>query len=188
MRSRVLYVVCVYVALQSVLADGPDKKREILEMLDGSSDDQEVRIVEGIAKLEDTTSSLSDPYQTPEPIYGACGIARVHAVRLCCFSGCGVLLVGNAGPESLFFLDGLCFQSAFEKYEYSVCPFQNVTQRRLTNARSVLLGYVCVRKRSAAEYEFLSWKLDHACALTECGALGKKPPTLLIPSCNITTD
>mmetsp|Transcript_8590 Transcript_8590/g.12825 ORF Transcript_8590/g.12825 Transcript_8590/m.12825 type:complete len:198 (-) Transcript_8590:519-1112(-) len=44
------------------------------------------------------------------------------------------------GPEALMFLNGLCFKEVLDRYEYSVCPFQNITQRRLIGTRSTLLG------------------------------------------------
>lgn len=45
------------------------------------------------------------------------------------------------GPESLFFLNGLCFNKTEHAYEYFLCPFQNITQRRLSgNFQSHLIG------------------------------------------------
>jgi hypothetical protein len=50
--------------------------------------------------------------------------------------------VSYHGPDSLAILNGLCFTKAFDRYEYQLCPFQNITSRRLTslNQRPVLLG------------------------------------------------
>jgi hypothetical protein len=45
------------------------------------------------------------------------------------------------GPESLLFLDGLCFEVQAAKYfQVSVCPFHNITQRRLSGSRETLNG------------------------------------------------
>jgi hypothetical protein len=44
------------------------------------------------------------------------------------------------GPMSLTFLNGLCFNSTIDRYEFVVCPFQNVTQRRLIGSQLTLLG------------------------------------------------
>ena len=45
-----------------------------------------------------------------------------------------------SGPDSLSFLSGSCFTSSFDRYEYTLCPFQNVTQRRTTAMKPVLIG------------------------------------------------
>lgn len=45
-----------------------------------------------------------------------------------------------SGPESLYFLNGLCFMKSIERFEYNVCPFQNVTQRRITGNYPTILG------------------------------------------------
>jgi len=45
-----------------------------------------------------------------------------------------------SGPDSLSFLSGSCFTSSFDRYEYTVCPFQNVTQRRTSAMKPVLIG------------------------------------------------
>jgi hypothetical protein len=47
---------------------------------------------------------------------------------------------GIYGPEGLYFLNGLCFLATADRYEYSVCPFQNITQRRLIGSSNSLLG------------------------------------------------
>jgi hypothetical protein len=63
-----------------------------------------------------------------------------------------------SGPESLFFLNGLCFLATQDRYEYSVCPFQNITQRWVTNethhaydTMSYLNGQTCGRKGRSAQ-------------------------------------
>ena len=114
MQSAALRVVLACLLVQAALTDGPGRRKlDLVDVMDGSEEDVEVRFVEGIAKIEDTSANMQEPHQTPDPIYG---------------------------PEALFFLDGTCFHSSYEKYEYTFCPFQNVTQRRLTNARPVLIG------------------------------------------------
>lgn len=45
------------------------------------------------------------------------------------------------GPEALFFLNGQCFSTTLDRYLYTVCPFQNVTMRRITASRATLIGY-----------------------------------------------
>ena len=44
------------------------------------------------------------------------------------------------GPRSLYFLKGSCFTGSFDRFEYSVCPFHNVTQRRSTALKPTLIG------------------------------------------------
>ena len=44
------------------------------------------------------------------------------------------------GPEYMASLNGLCFTASADRFEYSVCPFHNVTQRRVTGGRPTLLG------------------------------------------------
>jgi hypothetical protein len=71
-----------------------------------------IRILEGIDKKADKDDSKID-YVSPEPM---------------------------SGPEALSFLSGSCFSSSFDRYEYSICPFQNVTQRRTTAVKPLLIG------------------------------------------------
>ncbi len=71
-----------------------------------------VKIVEGIDKL----SSLDDG-----------GLESVEADAV-------------SGPESLYFLNGLCFMKSIDRFEYNVCPFQNVTQRIVTGNYPTILG------------------------------------------------
>jgi hypothetical protein len=44
------------------------------------------------------------------------------------------------GPEYMASLNGLCFTASADRFEYSVCPFHNITQRRVTGGRPTLLG------------------------------------------------
>ena len=44
------------------------------------------------------------------------------------------------GPPAAYFLKGSCFVGLSGTTEYTVCPFQNVTQRRSGSFRSILLG------------------------------------------------
>jgi hypothetical protein len=47
----------------------------------------------------------------------------------------------TSGPEALYFLDGLCFKTTAAKYfQVNVCPFHNVTQRRLSGSRETVSG------------------------------------------------
>lgn len=45
-----------------------------------------------------------------------------------------------SGPISLFYLNGVCFSKTIDRYEYKVCPFQNVTQMRQGSSRPTLIG------------------------------------------------
>ncbi len=74
----------------------------------------EVKIVDGVDKKGERGPSTGLSYSQPDPFYG---------------------------PEALTVLNGLCFTAAVERYEYSVCPFQNVTQRRLIGPSATLLGF-----------------------------------------------
>lgn len=47
-----------------------------------------------------------------------------------------------SGPRALLLLNGMCFGAHVDRYEYTVCPFQNVTQRRIVGTRSTLLGKI----------------------------------------------
>lgn len=45
------------------------------------------------------------------------------------------------GPEDLYFLSGSCFSKSIGRFDYSICPFQNITQRRSIGQRShTLIG------------------------------------------------
>lgn len=45
------------------------------------------------------------------------------------------------GPEALLFLDGLCFETIAAKYfQVTICPFHNVTQRRLSGSKEIVTG------------------------------------------------
>jgi hypothetical protein len=76
---------------------------------------REVRIVEGIDKLSDKDQSNYNMEDNPIP-------DRI------------------SGPESLYFLRGFCFSKSVERFEYSFCPFNNVTQRRIIGQRSTIIG------------------------------------------------
>ncbi len=72
-----------------------------------------IRIVEGVDKRSDTfdaTSEYVHPNQYP------------------------------TGPHAIHFMNGLCITKSVERFEYSVCPFQNVTQKRIGTTRPSLLG------------------------------------------------
>ena len=45
------------------------------------------------------------------------------------------------GPNKLYILNGQCFNTSIEKFEYKVCPFQNATQGRITATRPQLAGF-----------------------------------------------
>ena len=44
------------------------------------------------------------------------------------------------GPNAASTLNGRCFTSVIDKTEYTVCPFQNITEKRNGALRAVLLG------------------------------------------------
>jgi hypothetical protein len=71
-----------------------------------------VRILEGVDKKSDKDDNKLE-YVEPDPMYG---------------------------PSSLSFLQGACFLGSFDRYDYSVCPFQNVTQKRTTAMKPTLIG------------------------------------------------
>mmetsp|Transcript_11167 Transcript_11167/g.11595 ORF Transcript_11167/g.11595 Transcript_11167/m.11595 type:complete len:278 (+) Transcript_11167:60-893(+) len=73
----------------------------------------EVKVVDGIDKKGERGSSSGLSYSEPEQI---------------------------SGPEALFSLNGHCFLASVDRYEYSVCPFQNITQRRVIGPSATLLG------------------------------------------------
>jgi hypothetical protein len=70
-----------------------------------------IKIVEGIDKISAKEDSLDSV--VPDPI---------------------------SGPESLHFLNGVCFNKLVDRFEYNVCPFQNITQRRITGNYPTILG------------------------------------------------
>jgi hypothetical protein len=82
-----------------------------------------VKIAEGVDKLSTdslttyaaTTSDSGDllPTASPDPI---------------------------TGPASLHFLAAQCFTADFERWEYIVCPFHNITQRRVLGHKTNLVG------------------------------------------------
>eukprot|EP01039_Chlorochromonas_danica_P001385 gene1385-1506_t len=44
------------------------------------------------------------------------------------------------GPQSLYFLSSACVRESFDRWEYEVCPFRNITQRRINGNKNYLLG------------------------------------------------
>lgn len=44
------------------------------------------------------------------------------------------------GPQYLSILNTQCYFVSVDRFEYSLCPFQNVTQRRVTGGKPTLLG------------------------------------------------
>jgi hypothetical protein len=71
-----------------------------------------VRILEGVDRKSDKDDNTLE-YVEPDPMYG---------------------------PSDLFFLKGSCFTNSFERYEYTVCPFHNVTQKRTTALKAQVIG------------------------------------------------
>jgi hypothetical protein len=57
-----------------------------------------------------------------------------------------------SGPKGLNFLKGSCFSEWFDRYEYTVCPFQNVTQRRSLGVKPSLIGLWGQWKTSSKPY------------------------------------
>ena len=52
-----------------------------------------------------------------------------------------VIAEAFSGPSSLSFLNNNCFKSHLDRYEYTVCPFQNVTQRRTVGqSKPIVMG------------------------------------------------
>jgi hypothetical protein len=78
------------------------------------SEVHEVKIVDGADKKPDRGNSDGLAYVDPHSI--------------------------PTGPQALLMLNGLCFSAHAERYEYTLCPFQNVTQRRIVGTRATLLG------------------------------------------------
>lgn len=44
------------------------------------------------------------------------------------------------GPQSLYFLSKSCFKESIDRFEYDICPFQNITQKRINGHKTHLLG------------------------------------------------
>ncbi len=78
----------------------------------GQLSTKNIKIVDGVDKLSGKDENELET-QEPEPING---------------------------PESLYFLNGLCFAKSIDRFEYNVCPFQNITQRRITGQYATILG------------------------------------------------
>lgn len=45
-----------------------------------------------------------------------------------------------SGPEALYYLNTHCFNKNIDRYEYQICPFRYVTQRRVIGTHWQLLG------------------------------------------------
>lgn len=45
-----------------------------------------------------------------------------------------------SGPETLSFLKGSCIVQAYDRYEYTICPFYNITEKRISTSKSSVLG------------------------------------------------
>lgn len=45
-----------------------------------------------------------------------------------------------SGPQGLYFLVDSCFKYSIDRWEYEICPFHNVTQRRVNGYKAYLLG------------------------------------------------
>lgn len=74
-----------------------------------------VKVIDGIDKLADSSDHLKLEFVQPAPF---------------------------KGPSSLSFLQQSCFIKSFDRYEYTLCPFYNITQRRVstTQSKQTLLG------------------------------------------------
>jgi hypothetical protein len=74
-----------------------------------------VKVIDGIDKLADSSDHLKLEFVQPAPF---------------------------KGPLSLSFLQQSCFIKSFDRYEYTLCPFYNITQRRVsaTQSKQTLLG------------------------------------------------
>lgn len=71
-----------------------------------------VRILEGVDRKSDKDDNTLESVE-PDPMYG---------------------------PRDLFFLKGSCFTNSFDRYEYTICPFHNATQRRTTAVKPQIIG------------------------------------------------
>ena len=80
-----------------------------------------IKIVDGVDTIASTIESITsaaiteeDDIAFPDPVYG---------------------------PEELYFLNGRCFDATVDRFDYSICPFQNITQRRSIGQRGrTLIG------------------------------------------------
>lgn len=85
-----------------------------------------IKILEGIDKLWDTqinSGSGSGVYDVNEHLL----VPYVAPSRF-------------TGPESLQVLSNKCFMQSFDRWEYQICPFHNITQKRSMGSRATLLG------------------------------------------------
>ena len=44
------------------------------------------------------------------------------------------------GPPALMVLNQICINGNFDRFEYTVCPFHNITQKRVTSSQESLIG------------------------------------------------
>ena len=74
-----------------------------------------VKVIDGIDKFSDISENLKLEFVQPAPF---------------------------KGPVTLSFLQQSCFIKSFDRYEYTLCPFYNITQRRVstTQSKETLLG------------------------------------------------
>jgi hypothetical protein len=52
----------------------------------------------------------------------------------------GIEVSAFSGPAALSFLAGQCFEKSFDRYDYKICPFHNITRKRLSATKGELLG------------------------------------------------
>jgi hypothetical protein len=43
------------------------------------------------------------------------------------------------GPEAFMFMNGQCITTSLDEYQYTLCPYHNVTQRRTANTRGIVI-------------------------------------------------
>ena len=73
----------------------------------------EIKVIDGIDKKGERGIASGLSYSEPDILYG---------------------------PKALFLLNKYCFLTSIDRYEYSICLFQNITQRRLIGSSTTLLG------------------------------------------------
>lgn len=72
-----------------------------------------IKIVEGVDRPQDSTVDAGQLTAEPDKVYG---------------------------PEALRFLQGKCFDGRFDRFDYTVCPFHSIAQRRINGQRATSLG------------------------------------------------
>lgn len=98
-----------------------------------------------------------------------------------------------SGPSSLAFLKGQCFSATMEKFEYQLCPFHNVTQRRLMAQSWQMLG-VWGKWKHGLERDIggtMLYSSENACAGDERSVevrIHCLPPSSYPPSSPSTSD